>query len=177
MSSPGSETPSIREAVASFASPAQFRDAAARLLADGFKPTDLSMLATHESLEVAGNLPGYAGSPGASLVAGLTDDAGYLMPLAIAGAIFVSGGPIAAALAALAGAGIGGAAIGEVIARLIANRHSAAFATALQQGGVLLWVQVKGPEREAAALRILQEAGGRDIHVNTRGANPPGAPA
>lgn len=49
-----------REAIASFATPDQFRDAVRRLLAAGFTPSDLSVLATHNSLEVAG----YPAKPG-----------------------------------------------------------------------------------------------------------------
>lgn len=160
--------PEIREAVASFATSAAFRDAATRLLAAGFQRTDLSVLGTHDSLEVAGNVPGYSGTPASSLVAGLTDEAGYLMPLAIAGATLVSGGPVAVVLAALTGVGIGVAALGEVTDLVVANRHSAAFAEALRQGGVLLWVRVDSADREAAALRILAEAGGREVHVHGR---------
>lgn len=160
--------PEIREAVASFATAAAFRDAATRLLAAGFQRTDLSVLGTHESLEVAGNVPGYSGTPASSLVAGLTDEAGYLMPLAIAGATLVSGGPIAVALAALTGVGIGVAALGEVTDLLVANRHSDAFAASLSQGGVLLWVRVDSAAREAAALKILTEAGGREVHIHGR---------
>jgi hypothetical protein len=158
----------IREAVASFASAASFRDAAARLLAAGFARTDLSVLGTHESLEIAGNVPGYSGTPEDSLTAGLTDDAGYLMPLAIAGATLVSGGPVAVVLAALAGVGIGTAALSELTDRVVANQHSGAFAEALRQGGVLLWVRLADAERDALALRLLSEAGGRDAHVNVR---------
>ena len=43
-----SRFPVIREAVAAFAGKAELRDAVARLLAAGFKPTDLSVLATHD---------------------------------------------------------------------------------------------------------------------------------
>src|SRR5260221_4107614 len=46
--------PVIREAVAAFAGKTELRDAVTRLLASGFKPADLSVLATHDSLEVAG---------------------------------------------------------------------------------------------------------------------------
>src|SRR5260370_7644386 len=50
--------PVIREAVAAFAGKTELRDAVTRLLASGFKPADLSGLATHDSLEVAGRGPG-----------------------------------------------------------------------------------------------------------------------
>ena len=160
--------PVIREAVASFAKREQFRAAVAKLIAAGFAPADLSVLATHESLEVAGDVAGYLGGPGASLVAGLTDEVTFLGPLTVAGIVILTGGPIAAAIAALVGAGLGGAAIKEVLDRYTANRHSAEFAAALEAGAVLLWVRVADPALEAPAARLLEEAGGRNVHIHAR---------
>jgi hypothetical protein len=160
--------PVIREAVASFATREQFRDAVKQLLAAGFAPADLSVLASHDLLEVAGNVAGYPGAPGEYLFAGLTDEVNFLGPLTVAGIVLLSGGPIAAALAALVGAGLGGAAIKELLDRYTANRHSAAFAAALGAGAVLLWVRVADPALEAVATRILTEAGGRTTHIHTR---------
>lgn len=160
----------LREAVASFATKPQFRAAVAALLGAGFAPSDLSVLATHDSLEVAGSVPGYPGTPGASLAAGLTDEANYIIPLAVAGVALVSGGPVAAALAALVGAGLSGVGLKDVLDRIAANRHSATFAAALKAGAVLLWVRVEGEAREATALRLLEEAGGRHTHVHARAA-------
>lgn len=160
--------PVIREAVASFQTRAQFRDAVGKLLAAGFAPSDLSVLASHNSLEVAGNVAGYSGAPGEYLFAGLTDEVNFLGPLTVAGIVLLSGGPVAAAIAALVGAGLGGAAIKELLDRYTANRHSAAFAAALEAGAVLLWARVSDPELEAVAARILHEAGGRNVHIHAR---------
>jgi len=157
-----------REAVASFATRAEFRDAVARLLAAGFVPSDLSVLASHDSLEVAGHVAGYPSGPGGSLFAGLTDEVNFLAPATVAGLVIVSGGPIAAAIAGLVGAGLGGVAIKEVLDRYTANRHSAEFTAALQAGAVLLWVRVADPDLEAVAARLLEEAGGRHVHVHAR---------
>jgi hypothetical protein len=163
-------SPEIREAVASFATKDALRDAAARLLAAGFAPEDLSVLATHESLEVAGDVPGYPGKPGASLIAGLTDEERFIVPIAVAGIAMLSGGPVAVALGALIAAGLGGAALKEVLDRFSANQHSADFAAALKKGAVLLWVRVADPAQEQAAMRILAEAGGAGVHVHARAA-------
>jgi hypothetical protein len=160
--------PVIREAVAAFADKAALRRAVAALLAAGFKSTDLSLLTDHDSLEVAGDLPGYPAEPGQSLLAGLTDQVAFLSPLTVAGIVLLSGGPVAVALGALVAAGLGGVALKEVLDRFIANEHSEEFADALAAGGVLLWVRIADPEREAAALRILAEAGGANAHVNAR---------
>jgi hypothetical protein len=162
----------VREAVASFADKEHMRQAVAKLLVAGFKPADISVLASHDSLEVAGGVPGYEGTPGASLLAGLTDEVNFLAPLTIAGIVLLSGGPVAVALAALVGAGFGGAAVKEVLDYLTANRHSAEFAAALAAGAVLLWVRVDDPAREALALRVLAEAGGKHGHMHERAARP-----
>jgi hypothetical protein len=160
--------PMIREAVASFATKAELRDAVSRLIAANFKPADLSVLATHDSLEVAGEVPGYRGSPGSSLLSGLTDEVSFLAPLTVAGIVLLSGGPVAAAIAALVGAGLGTAAIKEILDYHTANRHSAEFVRALEAGAVLLWVRVDDPALEATAVRILEEAGGRNAHIHAR---------
>jgi hypothetical protein len=162
----------IREAVASFATKEQFRDAMARLLAHGFNPSDLSVLATHESLEVAGDVPGYPGKPGQALTAGLTDEVNFIGPLTVAGIVLLSGGPVAVAIAALVGAGLGGAAIKEILDQYAANRHSSEFAAALKAGAVLLWVRVDDPALEAPAVRLLTEAGGRHAHIHARQVKP-----
>jgi hypothetical protein len=162
----------VREAVASFADKAQLRRAVGQLLAGGFTPADLSVLGTHDSLEVAGEVPGYQGKPSQSLFAGLTDEAALIMPLTVAGISLLSGGPLAVALAALAGAGLGGAALKELLDYATANRHSAEFAAALKAGAALLWVRVADPQLEPTAVRILEEAGGRHAHIHARALNP-----
>ena len=58
-----------------------------------------------------------------------------MAPLTLAGFVLVSGGAVAAALAALVGAGLGGVAIKEVLDRYTANRHSSEFAAALRGRG------------------------------------------
>jgi len=158
----------IREAVGSFADRAHFRRAVGQLLAAGFKPDDLSVLASHDSLEVAGSLPGYSGTPAETERNGLVAELPYIAPLTIAGIIMISAGPIAAALAALVGVGVGGAAIKEFLDNYAANQHTEEFAAALEAGAVLLWARVDDRELEATATRILEEAGGRHVHIHGR---------
>ena len=160
--------PMIREAVASFTTRAQLRDAVSRLLAADFSPTDISVLATHDSLEVAGDVPPYRGTPGSSLLAGLTDEVSFLAPLTVAGIVLLTGGPVAVAIAALVGAGVGTAAIRELLDYYTANRHTTEFARALEAGAVLLWVRVDDPALEASAARIFEEAGGLNVHIHAR---------
>ena len=64
--------PVIREAVASFPDREHFHRAVSNLLAVGFDTTDLSVLASHDSLTAAGEPP----EPQPKLLpAGLADDA------------------------------------------------------------------------------------------------------
>lgn len=157
--------PVVREAVASFPDRAHFHRAVSNLLAAGFATSDLSVLASHDSLTVAGEPD--AGRP-TLLPAGLSDEIKYIGPLTVAGIVVLSGGPIAVAVAALVGAGLGGAALKELFDDYTAPRHRDDFNAALQAGAALLWVRCEDPDRELTATRILEEAGGRHVHVHGR---------
>jgi hypothetical protein len=160
--------PIIREAVASLPDRDHFHRAVSILLAAGFEASDLSVLASHDSLASAGE-PG--GTAGKILPAGLSNEIKYIAPLTVAGIILLSGGPIAATVAALVGAGLGGAALKELFDDYTAARHSDDFAAALHAGAALLWVRCEDSERELTATRILEEAGGRHVHVHGRPAS------
>jgi hypothetical protein len=158
--------PVVREAGASFPDRAHFHKAVSDLLAAGFAPSDLSVLATHDSLLVAGEP---ADPRGPSLLpAGLADEINYIGPLTVAGFTLLSGGPIAVVIAALVGAGLGGAALKELFDDYTAPRHRADFEAALRAGAALLWVRCEDPDRELTATRLLEEAGGRDVHLHGR---------
>ena len=154
--------PVIREAVASFADREHFRRAVSDLLANGFDQTDLSVLASHQPLTAADE------DPGALTAAGLSEEIKYIGPLTVAGIILLSGGPIAVTMAALIGAGLGGAALKEIFDDYTAPPHRNEFAAALEAGAVLLWVRCADPDLETRALRILEEAGGRHVHIHGR---------
>ena len=170
MSEASRSFPVVREAVASFADREHLRRAVSGLLAAGFEQSALSVLATHESLAAVGEA---AGNRTPLLPAGLSDEINYIGPLTIAGIIVLSGGPIAATVAALVGAGLGGAALKELFDRYTAAHHSRDFEAALRAGAVLLWCRCEDPERELTATRILEEAGGRHVHVHGRPAQNP----
>jgi hypothetical protein len=165
MSEAAKPFPIVREAVASFPDREHFRNAVSALLAAGFERTDLSVLASHDSLAVTDET---TGTPKEVLRAGLSDEIKYIAPLTVAGIIVLSGGPIALAVAALVGAGLGGAALKEFFDDYTASRHSQDFAAALKAGAALLWVRCPDPDTELAAARILEEAGGRHVHVHGR---------
>src|SRR5258708_27648506 len=88
--------------------------------------------------------------------------------LPIAGVIVLAGGPGAAGIAGLVSAGLGGAAVKEILDRYTAGQHSEEFAAALHAGAVLLWARCTDPERELSATRIL-EAAGRPLGPLPRG--------
>jgi hypothetical protein len=169
MTDPPAAFPVIREAVASFADREHFQSAVSKLLAAGFAPLDLSVLASHDSLLAAGE-PDRHGQP--LLPSGVSDQIKYIGPLTAAGIVLLSGGPIAATVAALVGAGLGGAALKELLDDYTAPHHSAGFNAALHAGAALLWARCEDPDRELTATRILEEAGGRHVHVHGRPSQP-----
>lgn len=67
-------------------------------------------------------------------------------------------------------AGVGGSAIGAILATLLGEKYAGFFAEQVEKGGILLWVQVPTPERESRAMRILSDYGARDVHVHDIGA-------
>jgi hypothetical protein len=159
--------PVIREGVASFPDREHFRNAVSALLAAGFAVSDLSVLASHQPLSAADD------NPDELVRAGLTGEIKYIAPLTIAGIVLISGGPIAVTLAALVGAGVGGAALKELFDDYAAAPHRDEFAAALQAGAALLWVRCVDAEVELRATRILEEAGGRNVHVHGRSEGDP----
>jgi len=160
--------PVIREAVGSFADREHLQAAVTELLAIGMPASDISLLGSHESLEVAGDLASPGTEASSWLPAGLADEVKYIGPLTLAGLVLLSGGPIATGIAALVGAGLGGAALKEILDRYTAPRHSAEFAAALAAGAVLLWARCPDPESELSATRILEAAGGKHVHMHGR---------
>src|SRR5712691_1589640 len=168
MTAAAPQFPVIREAVASFPDRQHFKEAVRALLAGGFEHSDLSVLASHQPLSAAQE------KPGELVAASLSDELKYLAPLTVAGIVLVSGGPIAATVAALVGAGLGGAALKELFDDYAGPPHRDEFAAALAAGAALLWVRCADSEIELRASRLLEEAGGRHVHIHGRPAQ--GAP-
>ena len=170
MAEPASNFPVIREAVASFPDREHFRRAVRDVLAAGFDRSDLSVLASHEPLAAAEE------KSGDFVPAALSDELKYIAPLTVAGIVLISGGPIAATIAALVGAGLGGAAVKEFFDDYTAAPHREEFTAALSAGAALLWVRCADPEIELRALRILEESGGRHVHIHGHPAQADPAP-
>lgn len=156
----------VREMVALFATRDAFDRAVSALLDAGFTHEDLSVLASHVSLAAA-DAPH---KPTDEALTALLGELKYAFPLTTAGLIAIVGGPIAAAIAAVVAAGLGGAAIKEYLDEITDHPDTEAFAHALESGGVILWVNTPGSEAQITATQILEAADGRNIHLSIRDA-------
>nr|WP_295829888.1 hypothetical protein [uncultured Azospirillum sp.] len=154
----------VREVVALFSTRAGFDRAVEALLAAGYDRADLSVLASHTSLEAAD--PKYR--PRDEALTGLVGELKYAFPLTTAGLIAIVGGPIEAALAALVAAGVGGAAIKDYLDELTSHPKPDEFTRALEAGGVILWVRIDTPDQKAQATALLEREGGANVHVSVR---------
>jgi hypothetical protein len=152
------------EIVGLFAGEAEFTNAVNALLAAGFPRADISVLSSHESLDVAGK-PAQAWRDALLAMVG---DLKYEGPLVASGAIFLAGGPVAASVAAVIGAAVGGIAAVEVMGEVTARPHTADFARAVESGAIVLWVCAESEDSQRRAAGILEEAGARNIHLVRR---------
>ncbi len=160
-----SATREVREVVALFSTRAGFDRAVSALLEAGFDRSDLSVLASHASLEASGRVPG---KPRDDALTGLVGELKYAFPLTTAGLIAIVGGPIEAAFAALVAAGLGGVAIKDYLDELTSHPKPDEFSRALEAGGVILWVRIGNAEEEVRAGAILEHEGGGNVHLSTR---------
>jgi len=157
-------TTTIREAVALFSSREALQSAIDALIGAGFKRSDLSILSSHESIEASEKPENRLGD----LRNALGSDLRYLGPLAAAGFIMLAAGPMAAVLAAVIAAGIGGMAVKELLDETTSAPHTEDFARALEAGAVIIWVRPANEEGESRAISILEEQGGSNVHMNER---------
>ncbi len=155
-----------REVIGLFADRDSFEAAVAALTEAGFDRADLSVLASHESLDAAGA----PGKPWPDVMTALLGEVKYEVPLVASGAILLAGGPVTATIAGVIGAAVGGVAIKEVLEEVAAKPHTEDFSRSLEAGSVILWVRAEDNDREAAAARILETSGGTNIHVHQRSA-------
>ena len=152
------------EIVGLFAEQAAFAAAVKALQAAGFPRADISVLTSHESLDVAGK----PAQRWQDALLALVGDLKYEGPLVASGAIFLAGGPVAGTVAAVIGAAVGGIAAAEVMGEVTARPHTADFARAVASGAIVLWVCAASEERQRQATAILEAAGGRNIHLVRR---------
>lgn len=150
------------EVVSLFADREHFEAAVNELLEAGFKRTDLSVLASHESLDAAGK----PGEPLKDVVTALVGELKYEVPLVASGAVVLAGGAVAASIAGLIGAAVGGLAVKEVLDEVTATPHTDDFARALDAGSVILWVRVENEADEAKVKAILDKNDGANTHTH-----------
>lgn len=153
------ETPT--EVVGLFADRESFERAVAALLEAGFDRADLSVLASHESLDAAGR----PGKQWREALLAMVGEIKYEGPLVASGAIFLAGGPLAASIAAVIGAAVGGVALKDVLEEMTAKPHTDDFARSLAAGSVILWVRAADGSQERRAREVLSENGASNVHV------------
>lgn len=185
----------IREAVAVFHDQVTFQAAADDLMNSGFDRSELSLLASHKTveeklgnfydkitdLEDDPNVPRVAYSGRDSLTEGRTAIVGglaYIGAVAAVGAIVASGGTLAAAVAGAVLAGGSGGLLGTFGARWLGRDRAKEIQAQIDKGGLLLWVRVRDKEHEQRALDILNSHSADDVHVHELPApkDPEGAP-
>ncbi|WP_404382162.1 hypothetical protein [Caenispirillum salinarum] len=153
-----------REVVGLFADRADLEGAIKDLRASGFDRTDLSLLTSHESIDVGDQ------SSELSLrerLLPLLTEWRYEVPLVGAGLIAVASGPTGAAIAALVGAGVGVAAVRDLVNEVTSLPDTEEFARELEAGAVALWVFVgDNPEFEAKAREVLRQHNASNIHLH-----------
>lgn len=177
------ETQDVREAVALFDNQSDLQAAIDDLLSHGFNQAEISLLASEAAVvQKLGSryrktalLADDPETPRADYVspesigdaqAVLIGAPLYVAATAAVGAILVSGGTLAAAIAGAIVAGGAGTAIGAVLARLVGQRHAKHMEEHLEHGGLLLWVRTWQAEDERKAVDILARHSGKDVHVH-----------
>ena len=140
---------------------AEFRAAVKALLAAGFVRADLSVLASHDSIDAAGQ----PASTWRDASVALLGDLRYEVPLVASGAVLLAGGPVAATIAAVIGAAVGGVAVKDVLEEVTAKPHTEEFARSVDAGSLILWVNAVDGTRLESAERLLKEHGAINVHV------------
>ena len=153
-----------REIAAEFSNRAGFESAVRQLIAAGLDRTDISVLATHDSLEIAGPIAGYdAASETENMATVLHLELPWLGPLAIAGALLAVTGPVGLAVAGIVGAAAGVVALGPVLSEVTESVHAERFSEAIQQGRILLWVRIANEGALDSAERVIIATGGTHL--------------
>jgi hypothetical protein len=154
-----------REVVGIFTDREGFEAAVRALLVSGFARSDLSVLASHESLDAAAPPT----RTWRDAITALIGEIKYEVPLVASGAIVLAGGAVAATVAGIIGAAVGGMAIKEILDGVTAKPHTDDFARSLDAGSVILWVEIPHGEKDTIAMRILEEHGAANVHTVRRG--------
>ena len=167
--SPESTAPATaREAVGIFKNQSALEAALAALKDAGFGHADLSVLASHDSIDAAGT----AETSWRDALTALVGEVKYEGPLVASGAILLVGGATAAAIAAVIAAATATVAAGEFLGEVTAKPHTEAFARAVDAGSIILWVATDTAKHEETAQRILVDNGAENVHIHERASAP-----
>jgi outer membrane lipoprotein SlyB len=175
-----SDDETVREAVAVMADVDALEAAVEELKAAGFAETDISLLASHATVEKklgrmysrVEELEDEPLAPRTAFVSTRTVEQREkrvigsmttLPTLIAAGTVVASAGAVAAAIA---GTAVTGALIGNVLARWMDQNHAQWLEEQLERGGILLWVRTPDETRERQALAILGQFAAHDIHIH-----------
>jgi hypothetical protein len=157
--------PTTREIVGTFSDREHFQAAIDRLIKAGFSRADLSVLSSHDSLDIVGDVTGQPGKPWRDVLTALVSEVKYEGPLVAAGLIALAAGPVGATIAGLVAAGVGGVAFKELLDEISAIPDSDDFARALAAGSVILWVMVRDQLEEERAKAVLRDSAAQNVHM------------
>lgn len=177
------ETALVREAAGVFQSKEALEAAIDELLTSGFQRADIDIMGDLEAVYARLNtifipveeLADVPEAPRRTLVT--RDDQkltaiGAFQGLFVVGAfatamtIVASGGTFALALAAAAAAGTLSGALGAAAAAILGKKHSEELETALENGGIVLWVRLHGQQQEERAQKILRKHGATAVRIH-----------
>ena len=171
----------VCEVVGIFHTTDDLESAVEELLNSGFDRAELSLLASEDA--VAEKLGGYyspasemADDPAVPRTAfvstaaigdaegGLIGGLAYLGATVAVGAVVMSGGALAATIAAAIVAGGTGGLIGSALARWVGHRHANYLHNQIENGGLLLWVRAWNRSDEERALEIIAKHAADKVH-------------
>ena len=173
----------IREVAAVFHREEILEDAIQALLLAGFDRGDIDIMGDIETVrrrlgalyvppEEIADVPGaprrayIARDDLATATAGVAGMLFYLGAATAAMTVVASGGSLALVAAAAAAAGTVGAGIGAAAIHLLGKKQAEELELQLMAGGIVVWVRVRYPEKEAQAQEILAKFGGEAIRVH-----------
>ena len=186
-------TPKVREAVAIFQDEASLDAAIDDLEEHGFDRNDISLMASEQAVrqklgdryeQVADAaddpstprqpvvMPEDVGAGEGALVGGLA----YVGAVAAIGAAVASGGALVTAAIAGTVAGVSGGLAGGWLAQRIGERRAREVEDHLKHGGLLLWVHIRDPQHEQAAVEVLSRHAAESVRVHDIAARDPLAP-
>jgi hypothetical protein len=134
------------------------------LLEAGFERTDISVLSSHESIEVAGK----PAKPLKDVMTALVGEIRFEGSMVASGALFLAGGPIGEIIGAVVGATVGGIALKEVLDEVTATPHTEDFARAVNAGSIILWVRALGEDKQVKAQEVFSRVGAGNVHLHTQ---------